>query len=254
MLKYIYIHAEELRQASDWRKGGVNDVSCGGFGIAVGFGFARITDHYPATILMRHFTTSTLGLAVLTGFALISPATAALVTEYFTYSGAAYSNTAVATGWITFDADVSQPFSFYVFRDDFAAWTGNEAVKDLSITVAGATSGNGTFDLNDMVTVGFSTNGVALDFTKDLVGQTVPGDGFMGVPEGPWGTAFRGSFQFKGPDESAAPHYSGFFELTTGGGAPMQLTSMTPIPEVTSSMLVLVSSGLLLRRRTKPLR
>jgi hypothetical protein len=41
MLKYNYIHADaELRQASDWRERGVNDVSCGGFGMAVGFGFA----------------------------------------------------------------------------------------------------------------------------------------------------------------------------------------------------------------------
>jgi len=224
---------------------------------------------------MKHPIITSLGLVVLASVSLVTPATATFVTEYFTYSGAAYSNTAVATGWISFDVDVSKAIEFNDWRNfdglDWDVWTGNETVKDLSITVAGASSGNGTFGLSDFVTVAFSTKGVALDFSKDLVGQTVPGTpgipGFPGfpplmpeVPAGPWGTQDHGYFYFSGPPSgSAAPFCSGdSFGLINEGGNPMQLTSMSmsAVPEVTSSftMLGLITSGLLLRRRTKTLR
>ena len=219
---------------------------------------------------MKHPIIPSIGLAALASVSLVTPASASLVTEYFTYSGAAYSNTVVATGWISFDVDVSKAIEFNDSRAwdglDWDVWTGNETVKDLSITVAGASSGNGTFGLSDFVTVSFSTKGVVLDFSKDLVGQTVPGDpGFPPflpeVPAGPWGTQDHGYFNFSGPPiGSAAPYCSGgSFGLITAGNNPMQLismTSMSAVPEVTSSftMLGLITSGLLLRRRTKTLR
>ena len=223
---------------------------------------------------MKHPTISSIGLAVLASISLVSPATASLVTEYFTYSGDAYSNTAVATGWISFDVDVSKAIEFSDWRAfdgmDWEVWTGNQTVKDISVTVTGASSGNGTFVLSDFVTVAFSTKGVPLDFSKNLVGQTVPGrlgiPGFPpmipdipAVPAGPWGTQDYGIFNFGGSTGSASPSVVSMFVISSKGGEQMQLTSMTSmsaIPEVTSSftMLGLISSGLLLRRRAKNLR
>jgi hypothetical protein len=109
--------------------------------------------------LRRHFRP-----LILTGLCLFYGATtsasAAFTVFDFTYSGATFSNTAVAKGQITLDtALLGEPVPF------------SSRVSGLSLTVSGATVGNGTFGLADYSNMYFFTGGVSLDFNNELVGQ-----------------------------------------------------------------------------------
>jgi hypothetical protein len=178
-------------------------------------------------------------------------ANATLVTGNFMFSGASFGNSAMATGWITFEQDLTQPVNF-------SGLVATGPVTGLQMTVTGEGGmgwGNGTYDLSDFWLVNFSTSIATLDFTKDLVGQTV-GTSTWGDP----GTGDFGLFRSSSPSHFNCPDYGGPFRLITSAGYQdtMVLTSMTmsAVPEVTSSftMLGLISSGLMLRRRTKHLR
>jgi hypothetical protein len=58
------------------------------------------------------------------------------------------------------------------------------AVLALQVTVSGATSGNGTFDLTDFSSIAWCTNGARLNLCAELVGQPTRDD--------PWGTPSGG--------------------------------------------------------------
>jgi hypothetical protein len=114
-------------------------------------------------------------------------------------------------------------------------------LTDLSLTVSGASSGNGTFALSDFTGMFWSTP-VALDLSHELVGQP--------TPYGPWGTevpfGFNGSLVFL--STSAAPSDWIFFTMRTDGGTEdlILLTSAAPagVPEPRS--YTLIGSGVLL--------
>ena len=122
------------------------------------------------------------------------------------------------------------------------------------MTVSGANIGNGIFHKADFQEkMYFATGGITLDFSKELIGQMSGSNS--------WGFGGVGNFTLFNANGSIAPRAAGDFQLFDYAGEGldrMVLTSMTmsAVPEVTSSftMLGLISSGLLLRRRTKALR
>jgi hypothetical protein len=168
-------------------------------------------------------------------------ASAAVTVFNFTFSGASFSNTAVATGKISIDtARLPNPGNTG-FDDPLSP-----IVTDLSLTVSGASSGNGTFGLADYyhwILEGTQT----LDLTTQLVGQ------------GGWGIS-NGDFNLFASNSGfshAAPRAIGPFKLATGGFDDMILTSFAPdsasvVPEPSRALLLAAGlTGMMLRRRRK---
>jgi hypothetical protein len=164
------------------------------------------------------------------------------------WSGAPFGNNATATGTITLNlADINNPGQTSQNLTPF--------VTDFSITVTGASSGNGTFgfsDYNGATDEGgfYIITGGTLDFTHQLVGQATPG--------GPWGSTHDGNTGdfniFTNGNDPAAPLGTFFFITTSGdgNGDNMYLTSFTPAPEPASlGILGLGGLSLLVRRRPK---
>lgn len=160
------------------------------------------------------------------------------------WSGAAFNNSATATGTVTINETILANPSvgqMFVFLPD-------PSILGLSVTVSGASSGNGTFGLSDFGSLYWNTGGVSLDLSKDLVGQA--------TATSIWGTSSGGAggdFNLFGTN-GAAPFGTWYFQLTTDGGVgdTMQLTSFTPektgasgtsVPEPAS--IALISAGLL---------
>jgi len=167
----------------------------------------------------------------------IGTVSAAPITFDFTFSGESFNNTAIATGFITVTdaALIPNPSPGSV-----SVPLPNPSISDLSITVSGASIGNGTFGLAAFNMLYWDTGGVALDFTQELVGQPITG--------GQWGIN-GGDFNLfsLGPP---APTGVIFFTVATnsGDGDEMQLTSMKvreagEVPEPTT--MLLLGSGLL---------
>lgn len=167
---------------------------------------------------LRHRTAvlSTVGSCLIWCAAL--PASADLVVFDLAWSGASFGNGATATGRITID-------------DALLANPGNNSsttpglVTALVVTISGASAGNGTYGLADFTDFFLNTGSLALDFTRELVGQPTGQD--------PWGTSQPGNtggdFNLRGA--SPAPNGTHFFRLTTNGGAGdhLLLTSLRPL-------------------------
>ena len=183
-------------------------------------------------------------LALVAGFvSFLGTARATLYIYNITYSGASRSNTATAFGTITLE-DPPNPGS----SSDFSK------VISLTLTVSGASSGNGTFTKSDFIGWSWATNGGTLDLDAELVGQD--------TLDLPWGTDIfeggAGDFQLFAAQGSGAPNGTWLFQQTTseGSGDPMFLTSMSPeslaAPEpgqVAASLLLLSGLGIYLWRK-----
>ncbi len=198
-----------------------------------------------------------------------APAAASLLTYDFTFAG----NGASATGSITFDMALLTNPGRNVFDTSVGlVYTTGEhpygtnspgLVTALSVTVSGASVGNGPFTLADFDGVLFdtSTAGLNLNPNQQLVGQSV----VTGYGTGVWGTpvnidgsnpvqSWTGDFQLFSPAISPAPYGSNPFEITTAGGEAMQLTSfeaVAAVPEPATWLLISLGLGglTLLRRR-----
>ena len=167
------------------------------------------------------------------------------------WSGAVNDNSAVATGQITFDTSLLPNPSPGNFSDPFTA----PVVEAFSITVSGASSGNGTFSQSDFASFYWDTNGGTLDLATQLVGQPTAGPPWASTP----GSPGSGDFNiFTSDPTSAAPNGTFYFQLTTnnGNGDSMNLVSFAPATPEPSALILgsLGAVGLLaaaLRRRAK---
>ena len=184
-------------------------------------------------------------------------ASAASQTFDITWSGAAYGDSATATGMITLDTaalPAVTPCCNNVNLPD-------PSVTAFRITIRGASMGNGTFGLSDFTSITFWTP-APLDLTKELIGQDLGNGCTFGEVSFPCGLANAGDFNFGsfGGPNPKAPNGDFFFLLGTklSNGDPMQVTSILPVavrgavPEPASWALTMCGLGLAgaaLRRR-----
>jgi len=175
---------------------------------------------------------TSIALLVLAGL-ITSTVTANAVTTFnIKYSGASFGNNASAVGTITLnDSVLTQLNPNY-----------NTSVVGLSLTISGASSGNGTFTASDFSSWYWNTAGTSLDYSKDLVGQTLQNGGKWG--DNPILSTTFGDFNlFASGNNQNAPIGTWFFTLTTNGhsGDQMKLTNFTsgtPVPEPSTYGLI----------------
>ncbi len=166
-------------------------------------------------------TTSFMTRAALLFAGLLLSSAGALASTTFRlyYSGAEFLNGATAQGTITFDTAPPNP------SDETLLSPGVE-VTAFSLTVSGATTGNGTFDLSYFDYFSWNTKDVELDLSQNLVGQiTVDGLGWASE-------AGAGGFGLGAKAGSGAPQSELWYVLLTdnGNGDSLKLTSFTPVP------------------------
>lgn len=157
---------------------------------------------------------------------------AAVTTFDLAWSGASFSNSAVATGTITVDT---------ALLDNNTLNFNYAGIQALSITISGASSGNGTYGLSDFTNVVFDNAGVSFDYSAgtNLVGQSTGG--------GPWGTGFGGDFNLFG----SGPIGTSPFVLAIGSDF-MQLTDFSnsiPEPSTYAAIFGVVVLGFVAYRR-----
>ena len=182
----------------------------------------------------------------------------ATTTFDITWSGAAFGDNATATGYITVNSTLPAITPDYSGNMVFLP---SPDVTALSITIAGASSGNGTFGLSDFQSITFWSP-ATLDLTKQLVGQPLPHGCTYGEPfaidcEGP-GSA--GDFNLFSDFGSGAPEGENYFTLVTSGGDgdPLEVTSIAPVPEPAAWATMLLGLGMIggafrLRREARAL-
>lgn len=154
------------------------------------------------------------------------------------WSGAFFGNDATATGFIEFDPS-SPSFNNPGFNQT-PAWI----VDDFEITITGASSGNGTFDLSDFDPIILELLGPSpFDFSQELIGQNPSGVAEFS-PLLPPGSGGDFNIFSNGSDPRVF-----FFQIATSGGVgdSLLLTSFAPAastPEPTA-ILGLIGVGIL---------
>jgi hypothetical protein len=177
-----------------------------------------------------------LAMAFLAALFLANTASAAPITFDLQYSGASFGNSATGVGTITFDGTVVPGLGS--FGNVSEATLG---ITAFSITISGASSGNGTFGLADVDNWIWAVS-APLNYSVDLVGQAGFNDfnwcasGFVGcVPPAPGGI---------GP-----------FTISTNAetGDRLRLTSMEAATVPEPATLSLLGTGLawVVRRRAR---
>jgi hypothetical protein len=198
---------------------------------------------------------SKLLLAISATFLLNSTmAQAAVETFNFTFSGAQFSNTAILNGFVTFDTD-DFVYNGYSYSLPFSPNQFGYTPIDFGYTVSGSASGNTSATYNQN-TLFFFESPIALDFTRELVGQSSGERGF-----GPSFGSNGGDFNFYDPQSFNAPMPWDYFTLrAANSNETMKLTSFAPasiaapVPEADTSAMLLTGLGVIgfmARRRNK---
>jgi len=176
-----------------------------------------------------------LGLLLFDALMLVPAASADDVYQTYNlaWSGAYYSNSASATGQITLDL-TTLPNPNY---NNIQRITSD--ITSLTVTVTGATIGNGTWTLASLNDDRWWTDGATLDMRTELVGQPTPNN--------PWGTPDLNSGDFNLWFNNGGPGGANAFTLAaaSGGGNKMLLTEFDPVtatPEPCS--FIFLGSGL----------
>ena len=128
----------------------------------------------------------------------------------------------------------------------------------LQITISGASSGDGTFNVADFSYVAFWTPS-ALDLSPglNLIGQTLSNGCAFGTSTGSCGDGNGGDFNIVA-NAFGAPTGTFFFQITTNGGLGDNLlvTSITAVAEPSTwAMMILGFAGIgfmAYRRKAKP--
>jgi hypothetical protein len=181
-------------------------------------------------------------------------AQAEVKTFNFTWSGASFGNFASATGFITLDTDLIQqstPSGSYPTPITMSQ------IVNLSMTVSGASIGNGNFTKSDFDNVWFNSPST-LDFSRELVGQALSDGGVFATGTG------NGFLVNTDPNKfnefaNYAPTSTYWNQIQTQrgqGGDTMKLISMTSVaavPEADTSAMLLMGAGVMgfIARRRK---
>jgi len=157
---------------------------------------------------------------VLIGFFMFPMQAQAASSSFFVdWSGASHLNTAQASAVITVNDAL-----FSNSTGDSLLVPGTEVIG-FSLTVSGAESGNGSFQLSDFDAFSWSTSSVPLDFSQELVGQvSFAGAGWGALHDGSAGDFNLLSFNGIAPSAASA------FTLSTSNGLNMNLVSFRPVP------------------------
>jgi len=193
---------------------------------------------------------------------------ASSVTFDLSYSGTPFGNTAIGTGFVTFD-DNNLPNPGHGDTYD-----GTLTVLDFGLTITDASSGNGSFNLADFgsflwqvgnnefdASLNLTVPGPgeelgpepsidltpepSIDLTTELVGQTGFIDfNFFGPESFPQGPSLQEELA---PEGSSAPTGTLYFEITTNNAAGdrLLLQSMTPSAVPVPAAIWLFASGMI---------
>lgn len=190
---------------------------------------------------MRQISLLSCCRAVVVGSALLALANlASAQIVYFTaqWSGSP-ENSATATAMIGIDVNTADLSGAINYSGSLSAF----GVTSLTLTISGASSGNGTFTEGQFTSMTW-VNTSQLDFDTELVGQP--------NGSGTWGVS-SGDFNIFG--DAPLPNGGGPFGLTTNGGSGdnLYLTSFAPVPEPASAGLLFglgaVATCVVVRRR-----
>jgi PEP-CTERM motif len=171
---------------------------------------------------------------------MIAPCADASTLFVVDWSGAGNGNSAVAHALITIDETSLPNPGSYSDAGNLPAF-----IQDLTLTVSGASSGNGAFTLSDFQGAFWNTAGMTLDLGQQLVGQ------------GGWGSTAGDFNLFNAAGSPSAPNGEELFLLAADGGTgdEMNLTSFIAAPEPGSLSFVLLGACLIglaaLRSRRK---
>ena len=209
-----------------------------------------------------------------------APAAASIMYFNFTFVPLGVAGgTATAQGTIGLEMSLLTAPGRYLYDPTtlYQSYGGTTAdfVSSLTVTVNGSDGGNGTFTLNksdlvtsDYVAVLFDV-AQGVNFNQGLIGQQSYYD-LASSTWWNWGTdhqvsfegenppppqSYTGDFQIFSLDSSLAPYGIYPYQMATGGGEPMQLTSFGPaaVPEPSTYALLCIALGVVgfARRKLK---
>ena len=193
-------------------------------------------------------------LIVLAGLCGSVACEAATLKLNFVFDGAVYGNTATASGYVLFDSSFLGP---YGIQQPFGKLDRKQII-DISMTVTGASSGNGIFGKSAFLGMFFiSPYFTPLDYSKELVGQPIVNGLGQHLTFGQTADGASGDFNLQsfsiGAPRNEVPFVLG---ADQGAGPDMRLTSLivSDVPELDTWATFVAGFGMIgaaLRQRRR---